>query len=69
MRETSYADDWREAEAIKREFRGLANSLARLGRKGSKEDVINLLAWEMRDLRRAIALADARGKEGTSRDG
>jgi hypothetical protein len=69
MRETSYADDWREAEAIKYEFQSLANSLARLGRKGSREDVINLMAWEIRDLRRAIALANARGKEGTSRDG
>jgi hypothetical protein len=68
MRETSYADDWREAEAIKYEFQGLANSLARLGRKGSREDVTNLMAWEIRDLRRAIALADARGKESTSRD-
>jgi hypothetical protein len=69
MRETSYVDDWRKADSIKREFQGLANSLARLGRKGSREDVINLMAWEIGDLRRAIALADATGKEGTSRDG
>jgi hypothetical protein len=69
MRETSYADDWCEAEAIKREFQGLANRLARLGRKASREDVINLMAWEIGDLRRAIALANARGKEGTSRNG
>ncbi|MGA8477563.1 MAG: hypothetical protein WB696_06355 [Chthoniobacterales bacterium] len=69
MFETSYVDDWRKAEAIKREFQGLANSLARLGRKGSREDVINLMAWEIGDLRQAIALADATGKEGTSRDG
>ena len=68
MRDTSYVDDWREAEAIKHEFEGLANSLARLGRKGNSEDVINLMAWEIGDLRRGIARADAKRKEGTSRD-
>jgi hypothetical protein len=68
MRETSYVDDWCEAEAIKREFQSLANSLARLGRKGNSEDVINLMAWEIGDLRRAIALADTKRREGTSRD-
>jgi hypothetical protein len=55
MDQASYLDDWRDAEAIKSEFQGLANSLTRLGRKASKEDIINLMAWEIGDLRRAIA--------------
>lgn len=41
----------------------MAISLARLGCNGRKEDVINLMAWEIGDLRRAIAHAAANPKE------
>ena len=60
-----YVDDWDQTKRTKVEFQRLANSLARLGRKGRKEDVINLMAWEIGDLRRAIAHAVANPKEVT----
>jgi hypothetical protein len=56
-------DDWDQAESIKIEFQRMANSLARLGFKGRKEDVINLMAWEIVDTRKAIAQAAASRKE------
>jgi hypothetical protein len=54
MNRANYVDHWREAATIKSEFQRLANGLARLGRKGGKDDVINLMAWEIGDLRRTI---------------
>jgi hypothetical protein len=48
---------------LKRNLKEWQISLARLGRNGRKEDVINLMAWEIGDLRRAIAHAAANPKE------
>ena len=59
-----YVNHCDEVQSIKTEFQSVANSLARLGRKGQKEDVINLMAWEIGDLRRAITNAAAERKEG-----
>jgi hypothetical protein len=58
-----YANHCDQVESIKTEFQRVANSLARLGRNGRKEDVINLMAWEIGDLRRVIAHAGANPKE------
>jgi hypothetical protein len=58
-----YANHCDQVQSIKTEFKRVANSLARLGCKGRKEDVINLMAWEIGDLRRAIAVAAANSKE------
>ena len=55
-----------QAEAIKTEFQMVANSLARLGSKARKEDVLNLMAWEIGDLRRAIAHQARNTKGGHS---
>jgi hypothetical protein len=62
-----YVNCWGQAEAIKTEFQMVANSLARLGRQARKEEVINLMAWEIGDLRRAIAHAARKTKGGRSR--
>jgi hypothetical protein len=58
-----YANHCDQVQSIKTEFQRVTNSLARLGCKGRKEDVINLMAWEIGDLRRAIAHATANPKE------
>ena len=50
-----FANHCAEAEAIKIEFKNLADSFAPLGLKGRKEEVINLMAWEIGDLRRALS--------------
>jgi hypothetical protein len=50
-----FANHCAEAEAIKIEFKKVADGLAPLGLKGRKEDVINLMAWEIVDLRRALS--------------
>jgi hypothetical protein len=50
-----FANHCAEAEAIKIEFKKVADSFAPLGFKGRKEDVINLMAWEIGDLRRALS--------------
>jgi hypothetical protein len=68
MRETSYVDDFREAEAIKQEFQDLAQNQARLGCKGSSEDVINLMAWEIWDLRKTIARAETNRNDAWRQD-
>ena len=57
-----FANHCAEAEAIKIEFNRVADSLAPLGFKGRKEDVINLMAWEIGDLRRALSRATANRK-------
>ena len=61
-----FANHCAEAEAIKIEFNSVADSLAPLGFKGRKEDVINLMAWEIGDLRRALSRAAANRKGGQS---
>jgi hypothetical protein len=58
-----YANHCDQVQPIKTEFKRVANSLARLGCKGRKEDVTNLMVLEIGDLRRAIALAAANSKE------
>ena len=64
--EEGFANHCAEAEAIKIEFKRVADSLAPLGFKGRKEDVINLMAWEIGDLRRALSRVAANRKGGQS---
>ena len=61
-----YANHCDQVQSIKTEFQRVANSLARLGCNGRKEDVINLMAWEIGDLRRA---ARSRNAIQTAEDG
>jgi hypothetical protein len=61
--QAGYANHCDQVQSIKTEFQRVANTLARLGHNGRKEDVINLMAWEIGDLRRAIAHAAANSKE------
>jgi hypothetical protein len=62
-----YANHCDQVQSIKTELQRVANSLARLGPNGRKEDVIDLMAWEIGDVRRAIAHAAANRKGGRSR--
>ena len=64
--EEGFANHCAEAEAIKIEFKKVAYSFAPLGFKGRKEEVINLMAWEIGDLRRALSRVAANRKGGQS---
>jgi hypothetical protein len=62
-----FANHCAEAEAIKIEFKKVADGFAPLGFKGRKEDVINLMAWEIGDLRKElsrVALVRRGGQSG-----
>ena len=61
-----FANHCAESQAIKIEFKEVADSFAPLGSKGRKEDVINLMAWEIGDLRRALSRVAANRKGGQS---
>lgn len=58
-----YANYRGQAEAIEAKFHRVVDSLEEVVRKGRKEDVINLMAWEIGDLRRAIVKVAANRKE------
>jgi hypothetical protein len=59
-----FANHCAEAEAIKIEFKKVADTFAPLGFKGRKQDVINLMAWEIGDLRRALSRVAPNQKGG-----
>jgi hypothetical protein len=62
-----YVNCWGQAEAIKTEFQMVANSLARLGSKARKEDVINLMAWENRRSKEGHCPCGSQNERGRSK--